>query len=419
MSIVLGAIADDLTGATDLANAWVREGVRVTLSVGVPDETTDEEEAVVVALKSRTAPVAAAVEQSLAVLHWLEDRSARQVVFKYCSTFDSTPSGNIGPVADALIDAMEEDFAVVCPALPENRRTVYQGYLFVENQLLSESPMKDHPSTPMRDSNIPRLMGAQSRYRAGLLPLQEVRAGESAIQERIDRLRTEGCVYGIADAVSDEDLRVLGRALKEHRLITGGSGIGIGLPDNHRGTGGLPPRAVPRPPQVDGRELVLSGSCSTATREQIATVAGLWPTRKLDVDRIAAGEDEIGDTVLWAQSQGDGTPILVYASARPDEVTAIQSRYGTKRAGTMVEAALGVIAVRLRGLGFHRIVIAGGETAGAVVSALGVKALRIGPEIAPGVPWTEARVQPPLALALKSGNFGARSFFSDAFGILP
>ena len=388
MSIVLGAIADDLTGATDLANAWANEGMSVSQVVGVPEEKTGGEgaDAIVVALKSRTAPANVAVEQSLDALGWLRSQGVRQVTFKYCSTFDSTARGNIGPVADALLDELEVEFAIVCPAFPRNGRTVYQGYLFVDDQLLSESPMKDHPLTPMRDASLIRLMETQSRYSAGLVPLQVVRRGERAIRERIDHLLNAGNAYGIADALTDGDLRTLGKALSGHRLVTGGSGIGIGLPANHFGEDITGRQARRSSPQVTGRDLVIAGSCSAATRAQISSILDIWPTRKIDVDRIVSDAGEIGATVKWARDQDDETPVLVYSSADPTEVEGIQARYGKDSVGKMVESALGCIAADLHLSGFNRIIVAGGETAGAVVSALDVKELRIGPEIAPGVP---------------------------------
>lgn len=421
MSIVLGAIADDFTGATDLASAWVKEGVRTVQAIGTPDAGTGigDAEAVVVALKSRTAPVDEAVRQSLEALTWLREAGAGQVVFKYCSTFDSTDRGNIGPVADALADALGADFALVCPAFPTNGRTIYQGYLHVGDMLLSESPMKDHPLTPMRDSSLVRLMAAQSRRPVGLIPLQDVSAGVERIRRRIADLKAEGAGYGVVDAVADGDLRLIGEAAFDHPLVTGGSGIGIGLPENFRKSGRLSAGAAAVLPATAGREIVLAGSCSVATRAQVAAVEDRWPTRKLDADGLAAGPGEIDDAIGWALGRPADTPVAIYASAGPEEVASVQARFGVERAGRMFETAFGAIAAALASEGFSRIVAAGGETAGAVVSALGVRTLRIAPEIAPGVPWTESVGDRPLALALKSGNFGAENFFIDAFRMLP
>ena len=418
MGILLGAIADDFTGATDLANTLVKEGMRVVQTIGVPDGDVADVDAVVVALKSRTAPVAEAVGQSLDALRWLQDQGAEQIVFKYCSTFDSTAQGNIGPVADALRAEMNAGCAIVCPAFPENGRTIYSGHLFVGGLPLHESSMKDHPLTPMRDSSLIRLMNAQSKGEAGLVPLQVVTQGAEAVRDAIGRLEQDGAGYAVVDALTDEDLRVIGAAAGDHKLITGGSGVATGLPENFRQRGLLGGAAKASAPKVGGRKLVLAGSCSAATRGQIALAKEKWPTRKIAVDRIAQGEDVVGDLADWALAQHEEAPVLIYASADPEEVRQVQSAYGVEKAGAMVEGVMGALAVKLNEKGFGRLVVAGGETSGAVVSALGVKALRIGPEIAPGVPWSESLGARPLALALKSGNFGGPDFFEEAFAVV-
>lgn len=420
MGILLGAIADDFTGATDLANTLVKEGMRVVQVIGVPDAVElPDVDAVVVALKSRTAPVQEAVSQSLAALDWLQARGARQVIFKYCSTFDSTAQGNIGPVADALAQSMGAEISIVCPAFPENHRTIYKGTLFVGNLPLSESSMKDHPLTPMRDSSLIRLMDAQSAHTCGLVPLQVVQQGGGEIAAHIQMLAQAGHRYTVVDALTDDDLRLIGSAAADHKLITGGSGIATGLPQNFRDRGLLGAALDPMAPAVEGRKIVLAGSCSTATRAQIAKAKKNWPTRKIAVERIANGEDVVGDLAGWAMAQHEDAPVLIYASADPEEVRETQAIFGVEKAGAMVEDVMGQLAQRLTAAGFHRLIVAGGETSGAVVSTLGAKALRIGPEIAPGVPWSEIIGQQPLALALKSGNFGGPNFFEEAFAILP
>jgi uncharacterized protein YgbK (DUF1537 family) len=420
MSLLLGAIADDFTGATDLASTLVKQGMRVTQVIGVPDENTQtgDSEAVIVALKSRTEAVDKAVLDSLATLGWLEAHGAQQFFFKYCSTFDSTPAGNIGPVADALMQSLECDFAFVCPAFPSNNRTVYKGHLFVSDLLLSESSMKNHPLTPMRDANLLRLMDAQSQHCSGLISLQQVRQGKNAISRAVDKLKSQGCAYGVIDAVNDDDLKTIGSAASGHKLITGGSGIALGLPANFLGQRVSTETVTSKLPSFGGRELVLAGSCSAVTRAQISTVKDLWPLRKIDVDAIAEGEDVVTALVDWAVTQNSSTPILIYASSDPDEVAQIQHRHGIDAAGAMVEKVMGELAQRLVAAGFDKLVVAGGETSGAVVSALGIGALRIGQEIDPGVPWTEALGEPRIALALKSGNFGNEDFFSKAFARL-
>ncbi|MEM7318344.1 MAG: 3-oxo-tetronate kinase [Pseudomonadota bacterium] len=420
MGIVLGAIADDFTGATDLANTWVNQGVKTCQIIGAPRGPVEigDAEAVVIALKNRTVPPDEAVKQSLDALEWLKQAGALQIVFKYCSTFDSTPAGNIGPVADALADALNSPLTVVCPAFPENGRTIYQGHLFVYDQLLAESSMKDHPLTPMTESSLLHLMSAQSRYATGLVPLQTVHQDEQALRQAFDQLISQGYRYAVVDAVTTQDLRRIGRALDDHPLVTGGSGIGTGLPQNHRDAGRLSEISAAALPDATGRALVVAGSCSAATRSQIQEVQSNWPTRKLDIDRLAQNSDtEIHDIGRWAQSQNPQVPVVIYGSSDPAEVAEIQSRYGAEKAGRLIEQALGRIAVNLVDHGFGKLVVAGGETSGAVVSALGVRVLTIGPEIAPGVPWT--KTQDGLALALKSGNFGDTRFFADALEMLP
>lgn len=421
MAVVLGAIADDFTGATDLANTLVKRGMRAVQTIGVPTADIDlgDAEAVVVALKVRTAPVTQAVDASLQALRWLRTLGARQFFFKYCSTFDSTPVGNIGPIADALMNAVDTDLALVCPAFPANARTVYQGHLFVGEQLLSESPMKDHPLTPMRDSNLVRLMGAQTSRKVGLIAHATVAAGIDATAAALESLRRAGIAYAVVDAITDADLETIGVSATTHRLITGGSGIALGLPENFRREGVLGPPIEASAPIVKGRQVVLAGSCSQATRGQIRYAARTWPSLKLDPDRIAGGDSVVDEVAVWVGAHADDAPVLIYASADPDEVAAVQSRYGRDQAGAMIEDTFGNIARVLVANGTRRMIIAGGETAGAVVSALNVEALRIGVEIDPGVPWTETLDEPRIALALKSGNFGAEDFFPKAFDMLP
>lgn len=421
MPIVLGAIADDFTGATDLANTLVKEGMRVVQVIGVPATDLDfgDADAVVVALKSRTAPVAEAVAETLQALTWLQAQGADQILFKYCSTFDSTPDGNIGPVADALRKALDTNFALICPAFPANGRTIYNGVLFVADLPLAESPMKDHPLTPMRDSNLMRLMEAQSNGRVGLIPLPVVRNGVDAVLAKIADLKSDGKSYGVIDALDESDLRTIGKAAAGHALITGGSGVALGLPDNYRDTQQIVAKHGAAVPTIEGRAVILAGSCSTATRAQLELAKSQWPCSKVDIARIAAGDDVVGELAAWAIAQPHSTPVVIYGSADPQEVKAIQAKYGVERSGKMMENTLSALAIRLSHAGFHRLVVAGGETSGAVVSALDVKMLQIGPEIAPGVPWTQTLGTRPLALALKSGNFGKPTFFEDALKALP
>lgn len=421
MAVLLGAIADDSTGATDLANTLVKEGMRAVQTIGVPDGTIDlgNADAVVVALKSRTAPVTEAVDASRAALAWLRGLEPRQYFFKYCSTFDSTPAGNIGPVADALLRDLDADFTFLCPAFPDNGRIVRDGLLYVNGELLENSPMKDHPLTPMRDSRVVELMRAQTDRKVGLIKQASVSGGPAAIAPAVEALRRDGVSYGVVDATSNADLRAIGAAAADHALVTGGSGAAMGLPANFRDAGLLGEPAPATLPSATGRAAVLAGSCSQATRRQIAVARKEWPHRKIDVHRIAAGDPVAADILDWAAQQDTSTPVLVYGSADPDEVAAIQAQYGVTEAGEMVEGVIGEVAAGLVGQGVRRIVVAGGETAGAVVSALDVEALRIGPEIDSGVPWTETLGGAAIALALKSGNFGGENFFAKALEMHP
>ena len=432
MSVLLGCIADDFTGATDLAGTLVRAGMRSVQMIGVPaapaqalDAGALDAEAVVIALKSRTIPAEEAVAQSLAALDWLRAAGCRQFFFKYCSTFDSTDRGNIGPVAEALLDALAADFTIACPAFPKNKRTVFKGHLFVGDVPLDESGMQDHPLTPMTDPNLVRVLARQSRSRVGLVPFDEVRAGLAAIAQAFAALRAEGVRLAIVDALDEEDLIRIGRACAELPLITGGSGIAIGLPENFRAAGLLgDPAEADALPRVEGASAIVSGSCSRATRQQVRIAAEQCPSLRIDPLALAAGEDLVTAALAWAGPRLDGAPVLIYATADPDSVTRAQDRLGAERAGALIEDALARIAEGLVAAGVRRLVVAGGETAGAVVGRLGIAGLRIGPEIDPGVPWTTSLGTTslgasPLALALKSGNFGAPDFFLKSFEALP
>lgn len=420
MPMLLGAIADDFTGATDLANTLVRQGMRTVQLIGLPKQPTPPSvDAVVIALKSRTIAAPEAVAQSRAALDWLRAAGAKQILFKYCSTFDSTDQGNIGPVADALLDDLAADFTVFCPAFPQNARTIYRGYLFVGDVLLSESGMRDHPLTPMRDANLRRVLARQTPRKVGLVPVEAVRSGAAAVRAEFARLRGEGCRHAILDAVSDADLLTLGEAVAGLSLVTGGSGIALGLPENFRRAGLLEPaERSDRLPVVRGPAAVISGSCSTATLAQAAAMRATHPVFEVDPLALAAGEPVVALALDWAGSRLGDRPLLISASAVLERVRAVQDRLGRERAGGLVEAALAAIARGLVERGVRRLVVAGGETSGAIVQALGITGLRIGPQIDPGVPWTASLGEPTLLLALKSGNFGREDFFVRAFTCL-
>ncbi len=417
-ALLLGCIADDFTGATDLANTLVRNGMRTIQVIGVPDgvDVPADAEAIVIALKSRTAPPVEAVGQSVASCRWLQQAGARQIYLKYCSTFDSTDEGNIGPVADALRAELRTDFATICPAFPETGRTIYLGHSFVGDVLLSDSPMRHHPLTPMTDANLVRVLGRQTKASVGLVPIATVRKGPAAMRDAFDALRRKGIAYAVVDAIEDEDLRRIGAACSDLALVTGGSGAAMELPENFRRAGLLAARAGAEGlPDVGGKGAVLSGSCSPATLAQVEHMRARRPALKLDPLALAErGEVAISEALAWAAAELETGPILIYASAAPESVNAVQAKLGRARAGSLVEHALAALARGLVAAGVRRLVVAGGESSGAVVQALGVQALRIGPQIDPGIPATVSLGGTSLALALKSGNFGAEDFFVKA-----
>ncbi len=409
--ILLGCIADDFTGATDLANNLVRSGMRVVQTVGVPDGPLDAEvDAVVVSLKSRTIDPQEAAAQSLTALKWLQDQGASQIYFKYCSTFDSTAQGNIGPVTDALMAALGTDFTIATPAFPDAGRTVFKGYLFVGDGLLNESGMQDHPLTPMTDPNLVRVLQAQTKHKVGLLDYKVIAQGRDAIQARITALREEGVGIAIVDAVSNADLMVLGSVFKDLPLVTAGSGVAIGLPANF---GIAPNPHSAELPKPNGLKAIVSGSCSRATNLQVADfIARGLPAYALDPLSLMNGEQAIDDVLSWAKPKLANVPVLIYSTAAPDALKRIQDQLGVQQAGEMVEQAMARIAKGLIALGVGQLVVAGGETSGAVVQALGMHQLQIGAQIDPGVPWCAAN---GIHITLKSGNFGTPDFFTKAF----
>ena len=422
MSLLLGAIADDFTGATDLANTLVRGGMRTVQTIGIPsgDQRFDDADAIVVALKTRSIPAADAIRLSCEALESLSSRGARKFLFKYCSTFDSTDAGNIGPVADALLERLEAPLTVFCPAFPENQRRVFNGYLFVGDVLLSESGMEKHPLTPMTDSNLVRVLSRQTPHRVGKVDLEVVRSAENALQHALAAARRDGVRHLIVDAISDADLRAIGLATEELPLITGGSGIALGLPELFTRRNLLRPVAdAGALPHIDGPAVVLSGSCSPATLIQVAYMQKRKPVLHLDTRALDREESLIDGAIRWAEAHMPEAPLLISASSSPDDVRATQARFGKEDAGRRIEHVLGKVAQALRARGVRRFVVAGGETSGAVVKELGVGALRIGKQIDPGIPWTATIDSQPLALALKSGNFGGEDFFLRAIEIAP
>ena len=417
--LLLGCIADDFTGATDLANNLVRAGMRVVQTIGVPNAPLSAEvDAVVVALKSRTIAPQDAIDQSLQALQWLQGQGAQQIYFKYCSTFDSTAQGNIGPVTEALMHALQTDFTIATPAFPDNGRTVFKGYLFVGDVLLNESGMQHHPLTPMVDANLVRVMQAQCKSKVGLLSHKTIAQGTASIGQEITNLKQQGVRIAIVDAVSNDDLMRLGPALKGMPLVTAGSGVAIGLPQNF-GLSPTPQASVL--PKASGLQAVVSGSCSQATNRQVANFkASGRPTFLIDPLHLKGSwEDLVQEALAWAQGHLATGPVLVYSTATPESVQAVQSQLGVEAAGHQVEQALAAIARGLLQQGVHQLVLAGGETSGACVQALSIEQLQIGPQIDPGVPWCHAHT--PMGgvhITLKSGNFGTDDFFTKAFTFL-
>jgi 3-dehydrotetronate 4-kinase len=419
MPVRLGCIADDFTGATDLANNLVRAGMRVVQTINVPTaDTVVDADAVVVALKSRTIPAADAVAQSRGALQWLRSAGAQQIYFKYCSTFDSTPKGNIGPVIDALMDDLGTDFTIATPAFPDNGRSVFKGHLFVGDRLLSESGMKDHPLTPMTDPDLVRVLTPQTRHRVALIDYAAVAAGPEAVRARIDELRADGVGIAIVDAITNGDLLRLGPALAGLPLVTAGSGVAIALPANW---GFRPSPDAAALPAATGLQAIVSGSVSVATNAQVAEFHRTGrPSFQVDPLRIAAGQDVVTEALTFADQHVASGPVLFYSTQATSGVRAVQDALGAAEAGSLIEDTLARVAAGLVERGVGQLVVAGGETSGAVVQELGITAMRIGPQIDPGVPWCAATLPDgrQLHITLKSGNFGAPDFFTKALAAL-
>ena len=416
MSTLFGAIADDFTGATDLAGLLARSGVPVSLRIGVPKEAPAETAPLeIIALKCRTAPMGEAVAEARDALAWLRRAGATRFFWKYCSTFDSTPRGNIGPVAEALMEDLDTPQTIYCPAFPENGRSIFMGNLFVGELPLAESPMKDHPLTPMRDSNLIRLLAPQVTRPVGLANRHVVAEGPGALRQRLTELRENGTAHVVVDAVANDDLYTIAEACQDMALLTGGSAVAMPLPEIWLKVGLLSRSDMPVTARyTNGPAIVLSGSCSAMTNRQVAAyLAGGSPSFRLDP--LALAEEGPAPALHWLAGQDLGTTPIIYATAQPDSVRAAQEKLGAEHAGSLVEDALATCAVAARDAGARRLIVAGGETSGAVAKALGIDRLNIGAEIASGVPWCFARSGGhDLAITLKSGNFGRETFFADA-----
>jgi uncharacterized protein YgbK (DUF1537 family) len=423
VTLALGCIADDYTGASDLANTLTRCGLRTVQTIGVPagDLALPDVDAVVVSLKSRSIEASLAVSRSRAAEKWLRGRGADHVLFKICSTFDSTDAGNIGPVMDALRADSGDAIVLVTPAFPETGRTVYQGNLFVGAVPLNESPLKDHPLNPMHDSSLVRVLARQSRTKVGLVDLADIARGPDAVRARLADLAAKGFGAAIADAVFERDLETIGVVALDHRVSVGASGLGLGLARalvvSRRVKSNAPNAASGA---VGGAAACLAGSCSQATLQQIANAEAAMPALHLDADQVVAGKEEARRALAWARERLKQGPILIASSSTPDQVAALQARHGRDAAGHAIEQAMADIAEGLVEAGVRRLVVAGGETSGAVVDRLGIPGFLVGAEIAAGVPVLRAvgAKGGEMLLALKSGNFGGPEFFSHALKLM-
>ncbi|MBC7676934.1 MAG: four-carbon acid sugar kinase family protein [Rhodoferax sp.] len=420
--MLIGAVADDITGASDLCLMLANSGLHTVQVMGVPapGAALPKADAVVIALKSRTIPARQAVAMSVAAAQRLMDAGAAQILFKYCSTFDSTDAGNIGPVTEALLALTGADITIACPAFPANSRTVYMGHLFVGVQLLSDSPMKDHPLTPMTDANLMRVLSRQTALDVGLVTVQTIAQGAHAVQRAMATAAAKGTRILVVDTTTDADLMTVGVACKGMPLVTGGSGIALGLAANFITADKVAlGAALTRMAAPAGRAVVLAGSCSVATLGQIAAAkAAGMPSFAIDVVALAEGRQTAAIIAKWVTAQPGPLPPLVYSSADPSSLAESQAMLGREASGALVEQTLARVAQLLQAAGFARFIIAGGETSGAVLDALDVHILNIGPQITPGVPWTRSIGAPDLALALKSGNFGDPDFFVKAWDLL-
>ncbi|MEW4487885.1 3-oxo-tetronate kinase [Thalassoglobus sp. JC818] len=422
---VLGCIADDVTGATDLATNLVQGGLRVTQFLGVPTQKALREvaaDAVVIALKTRSIPVSEAIAESVASLNAMRASGIGRFYFKYCSTFDSTPQGNIGPVAEALMDELKVSQAIFCPAFPANGRTVYQGHLFVYQKLLNESGMENHPLNPMTDSNLIRVLEQQSTRSVGLIDYSTIEAGPEQIRAELKKLADENIQLIISDSCDEQHLQSLAKVAADAPLITGGSGLGRYLGEMYRETGVVENhKREAVPPTVTGRSLVLAGSCSTMTNRQVARMKVFAPAFQIDVRQLMDDSERLLEEVIeWSNSHDPSIPLLVFSSALPETVQQLQQEFGTEGVADKIERFHASFAQHMvNECGVRRLILAGGETSGAVVRQLGISQLQIGPAICPGVPWTTSDSEPSLALALKSGNFGSEHFFREALEMLP
>lgn len=410
----LGVIADDFTGATDIASFMVNAGWKVVLFNGVPNEayTEGSVDAIVIALKSRSIPVSEAVSQSLAASDWLAAQGCQRQFFKYCSTFDSTVKGNIGPVTDALMQRLKVQTTVLCPAVPDNGRTIVYGHLFVKGVLLSESGMQHHPVTPMTQSSIKVLMDAQSKGRSGNVYLDTMKNQPASISDQLTQLRSDKISYVIFDVLDNQDLITIAHATADYTLVTGGAGLGwaIAKIDKQNKAAGSEPLKI----EAEGHSVVLSGSCSTMTNQQVGFYQQRASSLALDVEKIIQGGDYLQKVANWVVGHaGESLAPLVYATQPPQVIETIQKQYGAELVSGKIEKFFADLANHLSENGFNKFIVAGGETSGAVTQGLNIQGMIIGNSVAPGVPWTKVLDQKKWVI-LKSGNFGNHDFFLKA-----
>ncbi|WP_413112264.1 3-oxo-tetronate kinase [Thaumasiovibrio sp. DFM-14] len=409
----LGVIADDFTGATDIASFLVKGGMQTVQMNSVPKATARiEADAIVISLKSRSCDTSLAIADSLAALEWLKKQGCTHFYFKYCSTFDSTAQGNIGPVTDALLEALDQTFTLLCPALPVNGRTVHFGHLFVNGVLLNESGMQHHPVTPMQDANVTRLMDSQAKGRTGLIDYKVIDQGVEATTKAINELKSQGCRYAVVDAFYESHLATIAAASSDHVLLTGGSGLGFHLAQFNSANKKAEQSAA-QLHSVQG-SVVLSGSCSTMTNEQVALYREQAPSLAMNIERCINDDAYISEVTRWVLSNQDGDKApMVFATAEPEKLKQIQIEYGAANASEQVEVFFAKLTQNLKSSGINTFIVAGGETSGVVTQNLGVAGFRISYEIAPGVPWVTG-TEGAYNITLKSGNFGHPNFFADA-----
>lgn len=412
----IGVIADDFTGATDIASFLVKNGLS-TIQLTAVDDTLScpEVEAIVISGKTRSCPVDEAIADSLKACRWLKKNGCRQIYFKYCSTFDSTDKGNIGPVTDALMKELGVDFTVLSPALPVNKRTVYLGYLFAGDTLLEESGMRNHPITPMKDSLIKRLMEPQAQGKCGIIDHNTLNEGSKAIEDRIAALKAEGCRYASVDAIDERDLLIQGKAFRDFPLVTGGSGLAIGLARAVKEPDSRAEDAQQKGYPQGKKAVVFSGSCSVMTNKQVAKYRAIAASKHVEIAKVMESESSraafIAECVDFVKEHtGDSYAPLLFASADPDTLHQVQEKYGAAASAHAVEQFFASMARALKAEGYERFIVAGGETSGIVTQSLEVKGFYIGPSVAPGVPWVRS-INSPISLTLKSGNFGDEDFF--------